>query len=101
MEHRVKEKSLELCGNHKIIANPNIVLREEFEYRAFLYDPDSGDTFPLNPAGVLIWKHLDGNHTADRLIEKIKQHFENVPDTALDHIMTFVEDLSGKGFIAK
>ena len=88
-----------MFGNDKIIANPNIVLREEFENNAFLYDPDTGDTFPLNPVGVFIWQHLDGNHTVDRLIEKIKQHFENVSDSALDHIITFIKDLSKRGFV--
>jgi SynChlorMet cassette protein ScmD len=85
----------------KIIANPNIVLREEFENKAFLYDPDTGDTFPLNPAGVLIWKHLDGNHTVDALIDKIEQHFDNVPESAMGHIRDFIEALSEKGFVGK
>ena len=40
----------------KPIANPLIVLREEFDDWAILFDPDSGDAFGLNPIGVHIWK---------------------------------------------
>ena len=86
-------------GSDRIRANPAIVLREEFENHAFLYDPDTGDTFPINPVGASIWKKLDGSHTVQRLVEKLKRHFENVPDSAVDDIVKFLNDLSKRGFI--
>ena len=86
-------------GSVRIRANPVIVLREEFENHAFLYDPDTGDTFPVNPVGVCIWKKLDGSHTVERLVENLKQHFENVPGSGVDDIITFLKNLSKRGFI--
>lgn len=83
----------------KIIANPNIVLREEFENHAFLYDPDTGDTFPLNPVGAFIWKHLNGRHTVGQILEIMSIDFEDVPDSAANHIRTFIKDLSKRGFV--
>ena len=96
-----RDKEKDLFEKNKIIANPNIVLREEFENHAFLYDPDTGDTFPLNPVGAFIWEHLDGRHTVGQILEMMSINFENVPDSALDHIMTFFKDLSEKGFIKR
>ena len=88
-----------MFGNDKIIANPNIVLREEFENHAFLYDPDTGNTFPVNPAGAFIWEHLDGRHTIGQILEMMSIDFENVPDSAVSHIKAFLKDLSKRGFV--
>ncbi len=35
------------------VANPSVVLREEFDNRAILFDPDTGDAFGINPVGAL------------------------------------------------
>jgi SynChlorMet cassette protein ScmD len=88
-----------LFENEKIIANPNIVLREEFKNYVFLYDPDTGDTFPINPAGAFIWEHLDGCHTIDKILEMMSIDFEDVPDSAVDHIRAFLKELLERGFI--
>ncbi len=98
---REEKKIREVCWNGKIIANPDIVLREEFDHHAFLYDPDSGDTFPVNPVGAFIWKHLDGHHSVNALLEEIKQHFDDVTDSAEAHVRAFLQDLSERGFIRK
>ena len=45
----------------KPIANPLVVLREEFDDWAILFDPDTGNAFGLNPTGVYLWKLLDGS----------------------------------------
>ena len=53
--------------NDKLIANPVLVLREEFDDWAILFDPDSGDAHALNPAWcgrLLIRRRLDGAHVA-------------------------------------
>ena len=41
------------------VANPLIVLREEFDDWAILFDPDTGSAVGINPVGVAIWKVLD------------------------------------------
>jgi len=79
------------------VANPVVVLREEFDDWAVLFDPDTGDAFGLNPTGVIVWKHLDGSHTADDLLDVIRSSCTDVPETAKDEIMELLESLVEKG----
>jgi SynChlorMet cassette protein ScmD len=79
------------------IANPLIVLREEFDDWAILFDPDSGDAFGLNPIGVHIWKRLDGNHSVNDILNHLQKDFEDVPDEAENDLQEFIEDLVERG----
>ncbi|MBW1995035.1 MAG: SynChlorMet cassette protein ScmD [Deltaproteobacteria bacterium] len=88
--------------NHKkekIKASPSIVLREEFDDQTLLYDPDTGDTFALNPVGVYIWKLLDGRHTEREIVNATINRFANVPAEAPEHVKAFLGDLKNKGYI--
>ncbi|MGD0237897.1 MAG: SynChlorMet cassette protein ScmD [Syntrophorhabdales bacterium] len=84
-------------GGEKPLANPLAILREEFDDWAILYDPDTGNGFGLNPTGLFIWKLLDGRHTIDALLEKMRAHAEDVPEGAKDRIRVFVETLVAEG----
>jgi len=79
--------------------NPTIVLREEFENRGFLYDPDTGNTYHLNPVGVFVWKRLDGRHTISQIVDKLSRKFEKVPVSVVEDLKVFLHDLREKGFI--
>ena len=59
-------------SDEKPIANPLIILREEFDDWAVLFDPDTGCCFGLSPTGVFVWKLLDGEHSVDDLLEDIR-----------------------------
>lgn len=83
-----------------IVANPLIVLREEYDDWAILFDPDTGNTFGLNPIGVLIWKHLDGHHTLDEITEKIREAAENVPSDVIGHVQDFVRSAVKLGLVS-
>ena len=83
--------------NQKPIANPLVVLREEFDDWAVLFDPDTGHAFGLNPVGVFVWKRLDGHHTPDHIVSEIREHCENVPDEVQAHIEDFIQDLLKQG----
>ena len=80
-------------------ANPRIVLREEFEDSAILFDPDSGEIYGLNPVGVLVWKFLDGRHSVDEIASRIRHRFSDVPGQIRLEIDNFIADLARKGFI--
>ncbi len=80
-----------------ITANPLIVLREEFDNWAILFDPDTGNTFGLNPIGVLIWKHLDGHHTLDDITKKVSDSAENVPPDVTDQVQDFIRHATRLG----
>ncbi len=81
----------------KPTANPSIVLREEFDDWAILFDPDSGDTLGLNPIGVFVWRHLDGAHKVEDILENLQNNFEAVPDEAKDHLRDFIQGLVERG----
>ena len=85
-----------LQGNNPI-ANPLIVLREEFDDWAILFDPDTGDAFGLNPIGVHIWKRLDGNHSVKDILHDLQEGYEDVPDEAEGDLQGFIEDLVQRG----
>ena len=84
-------------SSEKPIANPSVVLREEFDDWAVLFDPETGRGFGLNPTGVLLWKLLDGGHTPDALLEKIRAQADNLPEDVSDHIGAFVDALIAEG----
>jgi SynChlorMet cassette protein ScmD len=69
----------------KPIANPLIVLREEFDDWAVLFDPDSGDAFGLN------------NHSVKDILKDMQEGYENVPDEAEGDLQEFIEDLVQRG----
>ncbi len=81
------------------VANPLIVLREEFDDWAILFDPDTGNAFGLNPTGVFIWKHLDGRHGADDIAVKLREEADEVPDDAPEHIRHFIVSLEQQGLV--
>ena len=83
----------------KLVSNPSVVLREEFDDRAILFDPDSGETFGLNSVSLFIWKCFDGRHTIELIMKKLYNHFDKVPEDAEDHIKGFIQGLIQKGFV--
>lgn len=82
-----------------LAANPLIVLREEFEESALLYNPASGSTFGLNPLGVFIWKRLDGFHSEEDILKELKEHCENIPEDVDAHLKGFIHSLLKQGLV--
>ncbi|TLU83388.1 MAG: SynChlorMet cassette protein ScmD [Chlorobium sp.] len=80
------------------ILNPDLVLREEFDDWAVLFDPDSGDAFALNPVGVFIVKRLDGKHSTAEIAEELAPVCVNMPPDAETFINTFIDSLIEKGY---
>ena len=79
------------------IANPSVVLREEFDDWAVLFDPDTGDGYALDPVGVYIWKRLDGKHTAEEIVAELRRDCADAPPEALQHSESFIDDLVKHG----
>lgn len=75
-----------------------VVLREEFDDWAILFDPDSGDSLVLNPVSVLIWKQLDGKNSLQDIVAHISESCENVPDTVDQDVLEFIKPLVEKGY---
>lgn len=81
----------------KPIINPLIILREEFDDWAVVFDPDSGKAFGLNPTGVLIWKYLDGNHSLEEIQQELRDRMEDLPDNLRDDLEDFIKILIDQG----
>ena len=79
------------------IANPYVVLREEFDDWAILFNPDTGHGFGLSPAGVYLWKLLDGEHTREALHKEIRSYADKVPEEALEQLGAFIDELAAEG----
>ncbi len=86
-----------MSDNDKPVANPLVILREEFDDWAILFDPDSGEGYGLNPVSVFVWKHLDGKHTVQEITNELRENCEDVPDDAEASVKSFVEELLEKG----
>lgn len=79
------------------IVNPSVVLREEFDDWAILFDPDSNLTLGINPMGVHIWKCLDGTRTIREILLELRSNYDDVPDDAEAQIEDFIQDLVQRG----
>ena len=85
-------------NNALLTANPLLVLREEFDDWAVLFDPDTGDAFGLNPVSVFVWKRLDGKHSIQDILKELREESDDVPETAGQDIEDFIEELVEKGY---
>src|SRR5665811_900070 len=81
------------------IANPVVVLREEFDDWAVLFNPDTADAVGTNPVGVAVWKRMDGKRSIEDIVSEVKNSFEDTPDVAFKEIATFVNTLAENGFV--
>ena len=81
------------------IANPIIVLREEFDDWAVLFNPETAYTLGTNPVGIAVWKQLDGRMSIEEITAKIKNSFEDSPDASGKEIAAFVDTLAENGFV--
>jgi SynChlorMet cassette protein ScmD len=78
-------------------ANRTVILREEFDDYALLFDPSSGRGFGLDAVGVAIWKMLDGRHTLEGIAASLRSSFDAVPDDAAAHARQFIDELISEG----
>ena len=81
------------------IANPIVVLREEFDDWAVLFNADTAYAVGTNPVGVAVWKLMDGKRSIEDIMLEIKNSFEDTPDAASREIAAFVNRLAENGFV--
>lgn len=86
-------------GDTVLRANPTVVLREEFDDSAVLFDPDTGEGYGLNPVGIFVWKLLDGEHTVEQIKNQVSGGFRNIEEQAGEQIEGFLEDLLENGLV--
>ena len=81
------------------IAKAIVVLREEFDDWAVLFNPDTAEAVGINPVGVEVWKLMDGAKNLDAIVAEVKESFDGVPESVFEEINAFVIDLEERGFI--
>jgi SynChlorMet cassette protein ScmD len=81
------------------IANPVVVLREEFDDWAVLFNPDTANAVGINPVGVAAWKRMDGQRTLEDIVAEVKDYFADVPETVFEELAAFVDKLAESGFV--
>jgi SynChlorMet cassette protein ScmD len=75
------------------VASPEVVLREQFDDWAVLFQPMTGEAIGTSPVGVVIWKMLDGRRTVAEIAAEIEMQCEDRPDTVLNDTLDFVDEL--------
>lgn len=80
-------------------ANPVVVLREEADDWAILFNPDTSDAIGINPVGVEIWKLLDGSTDMKTVSDTLTERFQDIPGTAGEEVLEFVGELMELGFV--
>ena len=93
------DKEIKIHGETKIISRPSLVLREESDNWALLFDPDTGGSLGLNPVSVLIWKNLDGKNTINHLLSKVHESCIDVPGQVEEDVLKFIKDLLKRGLV--
>jgi len=83
----------------KPIANPMVVLREEFDDWAVLFNPDTANAVGINPVGVTVWKLMDGQRSLEEIVAELRDRFADVPHAAVEDITAFVDDLAEQGLV--
>lgn len=81
------------------IVNPSVVLREELDDWAILYNPDTADAVGTNPVGVAVWKRMDGKRSLNEIVLEIKTGFEDIPEAVLEEVAAFVDELAEQGYV--
>lgn len=81
------------------IANPVVVLREESDDWAVLFNPDTADAVGTNPVGVAVWKLMDGQRSTDEILDEISEQFNDVPEAVDEEVTSFINDLAERGFV--
>ncbi|MBN1433614.1 SynChlorMet cassette protein ScmD [Candidatus Fermentibacterales bacterium] len=80
-----------------VLPMPRIVLREETDDWAILFDPDTAATFGVNPMGVLVFRLLDGSRTVRDIVAEIRERCTDVPSDAERIVGDFLEELVTRG----
>lgn len=80
------------------VANPSLVLREEFDDWAVLFDPDQNTGVGLSPVAVFVFKRLDGTRSKQDILSEIRANFRDVPQEADEHVAQFLDDVVERGF---
>lgn len=80
--------------------NPEVVLREEDQDGALLFNPDTNQIRALNETALYIWNLCDGSRDVVAIEEAIRGAFEDIPeDQVVDQIVEFMNQMVATEFV--
>jgi SynChlorMet cassette protein ScmD len=82
-----------------ILKKDQVVIREEFDDWALLFDPDTGNVCGVNPVGVQIWKMIDGKRTIRDISRIIAEKYPDASGSVDEDVRSFVDAISEKGYV--
>jgi len=85
--------------NSRLAVNPNLVLREEDDDCALLFDPDRGSVQLLNRTAVEIWKRLDGQRSLAEILSSLDEIFTGVDEAAQEQVVQLARSLVDLGAV--
>lgn len=87
--------------NDTPVANPEVVLREDFDDWTLLFHPGTGETVGVDPVGVTIWRLLDGQRTLVEIAAQVQAQCQDAPasEAVLEDTLAFVNDLERRLFV--
>jgi len=92
------EKTLDRSGRY--MTNPDVVLREEDEDGALIYNPDTDQIKVINPTGLFIWQQCDGSKDLAGIVSAMRESYDEVPeDEVSEQVEKFIDDMVNTGFI--
>lgn len=83
-----------------IKTDPRVVLREDFEDWTILFHPLTGEAVGLDPVGVLTWKLIDGERSAEEIAAALETRFEDAPPSVRADTLDFLRNLYRRLFVA-
>lgn len=82
------------------LCNPDVVLREEDEDGALLFNPDTNQVKVVNTTGLFIWQQCGVARTLDEIVAEIQKAFDEVPpDEVAQDVKEFIDGMVATGFI--
>lgn len=83
----------------RLVANPKLVLREEGEEGAVLFDPDTGMVRLLNSTAAAIYGLIDGRRTVSEIGEVLRRRYDEFGTDAETQVMGLLDRWHRSGIV--
>ena len=84
----------------KFIRNPDVVLHEEDEDGALVFNPDNDQVKVLNRTGFFIWNLCDGRHDLESMLFALENSYRGTDDHQVSQqVASFIDEMVTSGFI--
>jgi len=84
----------------RYIRNPDVVLREEDDDGALLFNPDTNQIKVINPTGLFIWNQCDGSRNVKVIGKGMVDNFDGAQEDKVNsEIEDFLKEMVIEGFI--